>query len=293
LPVIEINQLSKSYGHIEALRSVSLAVERGEIFGLLGPNGAGKTTLMRMLTGASRPTSGGVKILDQDPRRNPAAARSKIGHMPQAPALYEDLSPRENIRFFGRAHGLANLEQRIDELLDFSKLRAREHDAVYTFSGGMKQRVSLACALVHRPPVLMLDEPTAGVDPRLRAEFWNHFRELASGGVTLLISTHLMDEALRCDRLAILSEGSLLACDTPKNLLARGRSRVHIWKPEETVTEIPENYSEALPRLLRADGLDPAIAKIEIERDTLEQIVLSLADKRPSSDNSGNKGHNA
>jgi ABC-2 type transport system ATP-binding protein len=278
--VIQIDQLSKTYGHINALRSVSLTVNQGEIFGLLGPNGAGKTTLMRMLTGSSRPTSGGVKVLDLDPVRDSAAVRRSIGYMPQAPALYEDLSPRDNIRFFGRAHDLANLDRRIDELLDFSNLRARERDAVYTFSGGMKQRVSLACALVHRPPVLMLDEPTAGVDPRLRAEFWNHFRDLARSGATLLISTHLMDEALSCDRLAILMDAGLIACDTPKNLLERGRSHIHIWRDKETVTDVTENYAEALPRLLRTHGLDPAVTRIEIERDTLEQIILSMTEKR-------------
>lgn len=284
MPVIELNELSKRYDKIDALRSVSLSVEQGEIFGLLGPNGAGKTTMMRMLTGSSRPTSGGINILGLDPRRDPAGVRRNIGYMPQAPALYEDLTPRDNIRFFGRAHKLANLESRIDELLDFSKLRTRERDYVFTFSGGMKQRVSLACALVHRPPVLMLDEPTAGVDPRLRAEFWNHFRELARGGATLLISTHLMDEALACDRLAILSEGGLLACDTPRNLLARGRTHVHVWRDREIVTELSENYSEALPKLLQTHGLDPAVTRIEIERDTLEQIVLSLIEQRKTSD---------
>ncbi len=224
-------------------------------------------------------------MLDLDPVGDAAAVRRSIGYMPQAPALYEDLTPRDNIRFFGRAHDLDNLDQRIDQLLDFSNLRARERDAVYTFSGGMKQRVSLACALVHRPPVLMLDEPTAGVDPRLRAEFWNHFRDLARGGATLLISTHLMDEALRCDRLAILMDGALLACDTPKNLLERGRSHIHIWRRSasndvETVTDVTENYAEALPQLLRKHGLDPAVTRIEIERDTLEQIILSLTEPR-------------
>jgi ABC-type multidrug transport system ATPase subunit len=122
----------------------------------------------------------------------------------------------------------------------------------------------------------MLDEPTAGVDPRLRAEFWGHFRELAAGGATLLVSTHHMDEALFCDRLAILLDGGLLACDTPRSLLERGRTHIHIWRGAETVAETHENYSEVLPQLLRKYGLDPAITKIEIERDTLEQIVLSL-----------------
>jgi ABC-2 type transport system ATP-binding protein len=282
--VIELRQLAKRYGRIDALRSVTLSVGAGEIFGLLGPNGAGKTTLIRLLTGSTRPSAGQVNVLGLDPVRDSQSVRRQIGYMPQAPALYEDLSPRDNIRFFSRAHKLENLEQRIDQLLDFSNLRSRERDPVYTFSGGMKQRVSLACALVHRPQVLMLDEPTAGVDPRLRAEFWNHFRELARAGVTLLISTHQMDEALYCDRLAILRDGGLLACDTPRNLLHRGSSRIHIGRDagaanSDTVTETHENYSEFLPQLLRGYGLDPAITRIEIERDTLEQIVLSLIEK--------------
>jgi ABC-2 type transport system ATP-binding protein len=284
--VIELHQLAKRYGRIDALRSVTLSVGAGEIFGLLGPNGAGKTTLIRLLTGSTRPSAGDVSVLGLDPVRDSQSVRRQIGYMPQAPALYEDLSPRDNIRFFSRAHKLPNVEQRIDELLNLSNLRSRERDPVYTFSGGMKQRVSLACALVHEPRVLMLDEPTAGVDPRLRAEFWNHFRELARSGVTLLISTHQMDEALYCDRLAILRDGGVLACDTPRNLLHRGRTRIHIERGGaggNTVTETHENYSEFLPQLLRGYGLDPAVTKIEIERDTLEQIVLALIEKAGAS----------
>ena len=150
-PVIELHQLAKRYGRIDALRSVTLSVGAGEIFGLLGPNGAGKTTLIRLLTGSTRPSAGDVKVLGLDPVRDSQSVRRQIGYMPQAPALYEDLSPRDNIRFFSRAHKLENLEQRIDQVLDLSNLRSRERDPVYTFSGGMKQRVSLACALVHRP----------------------------------------------------------------------------------------------------------------------------------------------
>src|SRR6185369_17227201 len=167
-------------------------------------------------------------------------------YMPQAPALYEDLSPRDNLRFFGRAHAIDDMEARVDELLDFSNLRARERDPVFTFSGGMKQRVSLACALMHKPRVLLLDEPTAGVDPRLRADFWKYFRDLARLGATLVISTHQMDEALLCDRVAVLNDGKILACDTPKNLLDRGHTRVRISRGAEAVTESVENYSESL-----------------------------------------------
>ncbi|HLW76565.1 MAG TPA: ABC transporter ATP-binding protein [Bryobacteraceae bacterium] len=282
--IVELDRLAKRYGRIDALRSVTLSLEAGEIFGLLGPNGAGKTTLIRMLTGSSRPTGGAVSVFGVDPIRDAARVRRDLGYMPQAPALYEDLSPRDNIRFFGRAHNPPNLEKRIDELLDFSKLRARERDPVYTFSGGMKQRVSLACALVHQPRLVLLDEPTAGVDPRLRAEFWNHFRELARAGATLLVSTHQMDEALYCDRLAILCDGELLACDTPKNLLQRGRTRIHVWRgssnANESITETEEIYSQALPRVLQQYGLDASVTRIEVERDYLEQIVLKMIQSR-------------
>jgi ABC-type multidrug transport system ATPase subunit len=286
VPVIDLDQLAKHYGRIHALQSVTLAVNEGEIFGLLGPNGAGKTTLIRLLTGSTRASGGSVRVLGLDPLRDAPAVRRQLGYMPQAPALYEDLSPRDNIRFFARAHDLANMEGRIDELLDFSKLRERERDPVHTFSGGMKQRVSLACALAHRPRLLLLDEPTAGVDPRLRAEFWNHFRDLARGGAGLLISTHHMDEALLCDRLAILSDGRVLACGTPRELLDRGHTRVHIWRgSEESIIETRENYAESLPQLLQPCGLDHSVTKLEIERDTLEQIVLRLIDEKPEGPN--------
>jgi len=273
---VELDHAGKRYGHIQALRSVDLTVRAGEIFGLLGANGAGKTTLIRLLTGSTLPTSGSAKVLGRAPR----SVRSQIGYMPQAPALYEDLSPRDNLRFFGRAHSIRALESRVDELLDLSKLRERENDAVYAFSGGMKQRVSLACALVHRPRVLLLDEPTAGVDPRLRAEFWKYFRALAGDGATLLISTHQMDEALLCDRLAVLSEGAVLACDTPREILHRGRATVRVWRGAEVQTATVENYRESLPGVLRRYNLDPSVTRIEIEQDTLDNVILRLIEAR-------------
>ncbi len=249
MPVIDLDRLAKHYGRIHALRAVTMTVNEGEIFGLLGPNGAGKTTLIRLLTGSTRATGGSVRVLGLDPLRDARAVRRQLGYMPQAPALYEDLSPRDNIRFFARAHDLPSIETRIVELLVFSKLRERERDPVHTFSGGMKQRVSLACALAHRPRLLLLDEPTAGVDPRLRAEFWNHFRDLARGGAGLLISTHHMDEALLCDRLAILSDGRVLACGTPRELLDRGHTRIHIWRGSSEIRSA--ETQETTPRPCR------------------------------------------
>jgi ABC-2 type transport system ATP-binding protein len=269
---VELDSVSKRYGRIEALRSATLSIQPREVFGLLGPNGAGKTTLIRLLTGSTRPTSGSVRVLGVEPR----LARSKIGYMPQAPALYEDLSPRENLAFFGGAHPIPKFSARVAELLAFSDLTARADDPVYQFSGGMKQRVSLACALLHRPQVLLLDEPTAGVELRLRAEFWSYFRESAAGGASLLITTHQMDEALFCDRLAILNAGAVIACDTPKNLLARGRAAVRVWRAGECSTVQVANYAETLPAMLHHYGLDPSITRIEVEHDSLETVVRGL-----------------
>lgn len=221
--VVVIQSLEKRYGRAHALRGLDLTVRGGEIFGLLGPNGAGKSTLIKTLIGSARPTSGTVRVLGLDPHRDARALRPQLGYMPQAPALYDDLSARDNVRFFARAHGVDGLDQRVDGVLSLIGLADRAHDAVYTFSGGMKQRVSLACALVHEPAILLLDEPTAGVDFKLRVAFWDYFRDLARRGSTIFVSTHQMDEALHCDRLAIIREGTLLACEPPTDLLRRGQ----------------------------------------------------------------------
>ncbi|GIV95632.1 MAG: hypothetical protein KatS3mg057_0289 [Herpetosiphonaceae bacterium] len=277
---ISVSGLRKLYGRFEALKDVSLTVERGEIFGLLGANGAGKSTLIKVLVGSLKPSAGSVQVLGLDPIKQAQLLRRQIGYMPQVPALYEDLSPRDNVRFFGKAHGLANLERRIDEVLEFVNLRSRERDPVYSFSGGMKQRVSLACALIHAPRLLLLDEPSAGVDPKLREAFWQHFRELAANGVTLLVSTHQMDEAFHCDRVAIMRDGLFLACDTPKNLMRRGRAQISIWRGAEVDRHAVTNYAEQLPGILRRYNLDPSITRVEIEEDTLEAIVLDMINVR-------------
>jgi ABC-2 type transport system ATP-binding protein len=273
---IEIDGLRKRYGKQEALKGVSLQVARGEIFGLLGANGAGKSTLIKILVGAARYDAGNASVLGLNPAKQAHSLRPQIGYMPQSPALYEDLSARDNVRFFGRVHNIHNLEARIDEVLEFINLRQRENDAVYGFSGGMKQRVSLACALVHQPKLLLLDEPTAGVDPKLREAFWVHFRELAAQGVTILVSTHQMDEVLHCDRAAVMREGVMLACDTPRGLLSRGSAHIKIWNGTQQFDETVANYPEQLPKLLQRFQLDPTISRIEITEDTLEDIVLSL-----------------
>ncbi len=277
---IVVDDLRKRYGKIEALRGVSLSIPRGEIFGLLGANGAGKTTLIKSLIGSLRPNGGSARVLGLDPLTQKAALRRQIGYMPQTPVLYDDLSARDNIRFFGRAHRMPHLEQEISTVLDFTGLREREHSPVHQFSGGMKQRLSLACTLVHQPRVLLLDEPTTGVDPKLREAFWAYFHKLAGEGVTLVISTHQMDEALFCDRLAVMRDGLILACDTPRDLLRCGRTTVRVTHGGAVESETLSNGPEALPAFLRRYHLDESVSRIEIEEDTLETVVLALINAR-------------
>jgi ABC-2 type transport system ATP-binding protein len=280
-PAIVIENIKRLYGRIVALTGVDMQVEKGAIFGLLGPNGAGKTTLIKVLVGSTRPNQGQVRVLGLNPFKEAQKLRGLIGYMPQTPALYEDLSARDNIHFFGAAHHLPDLDQQVNRVLDFSGLSGRAGDAVSGFSGGMKQRVSLACALVHQPRALFLDEPTAGVDPKLKEAFWQHFRELAAQGVTLFISTHLMDEALLCDRLAIMRDGGVLVCDTPKNIMLRGNTTVKVWRGDKLEQHSITEYPTQLPSILQKYGLDPSITRLELEQDTLETIMLRLINDNP------------
>jgi len=206
--VVEALELHKHFGPIRAVDGLSLSVQAGEVYGLLGPNGSGKTTLMRLLVGLLKPTSGTVTVLGQ---AMPAKAiLAQVGYVTQASALYEDLTVRENVTFFGELCGGAPRD-RVDEVIALVDLADRAGSLVRTLSGGMRQRTSLACALVHRPRLLLLDEPTVGIDPQLRVAFWSYFRRLAAAGATLIISSHVMDEAERCDRLAFFRQGKLLA----------------------------------------------------------------------------------
>ena len=275
-PAITSNELHKRYGHIHALKGVGLEIAPGQIFGLIGANGAGKSTFIRLLVGASRPTSGYLRVLDLDPLRDAAKLRQQIGYMPQSPALYEDLSAAENVRFFGQAHRLDKLKLRVAEALEFVELSERADDPVSTLSGGMRQRVSLACAVVHQPTLLLLDEPTAGVDLKLRSAFWRHFSALADQGTTILVSTHQMDEAVHCHKLAIISEGRIIANETPQSLLQRGRTQVRLWAKGQPVQAEFQHYPSELPAWLRTYGLDEAVERIELEASTMEAIVLEM-----------------
>ncbi len=218
---IDADSVVRRFGPVVALDHLTLQVPRGCTFGLIGPNGAGKTTFIRLVVGLDRPDAGSVRVLGHA-MPAPSVAPS-IGYMPQADSLYVDLTARENLTFSGSVYGLKGprLRRRIDEVLALVGLEDVADRVVETMSGGMRRRLSLAVALVHEPELLVLDEPTVGVDPELRLVFWDHFARLAAEGRTVLISTHHLDEARRCQYLALLRAGQALAAGTPQELLAR------------------------------------------------------------------------
>src|SRR5712692_298431 len=213
---VDVEGVQKKFGGIRALDGVTLRVRTGEIYGLLGPNGAGKTTLIRAIVGLIAPEAGTVTVLG---RRMPDVDNLRnVGYMTQAAALYPGLSVEENVKFFAAVYGA---DGGVAEALKLVELYDRRASVVATLSGGMRQRCSLACALVHKPKLLLLDEPTVGVDPQLRVQLWGDFRRLADGGTTIIVSSHVMDEAERCQRLGLIQYGKLLAEGTPNEVRAR------------------------------------------------------------------------
>jgi ABC-2 type transport system ATP-binding protein len=213
--VIEARGLVKAFGPIRAVDGIDLALPPGRIYGLLGPNGSGKTTLIRLVVGLARPTQGTVRVLGTPVPSRELLAR--IGYMTQSDGIYPELSVWENIRFFAALYGQTDRD-RLVETLALVELDGRLDSTVLELSGGMRRRLSLACALAHRPPLVVLDEPTVGVDPALRAQFWAHFRSLAAAGATLLVSSHVMDEADRCDELLFIRSGRVIASGTGAQL---------------------------------------------------------------------------
>jgi len=217
---VEVDKASFSYNNIKAIDELTLQVPSGISFGLLGPNGAGKTTLIRLLVGLLKPKSGSVRILGKTPSRKIAHL---IGYMPQLHSLYTELSIIQNVDFFARVYQLTDKHQRarrVEEVIKLVDLWQRRKDSVLKLSGGMRQRVSLACAIVHNPPLLFLDEPTVGLDPELRVTFWEHFADLTRQGTTLIISSHTMDDAAHCQKLAFLRLGRVIALGAPAELRA-------------------------------------------------------------------------
>jgi len=217
---IALAGVTKRYGTTEALQTVTFDVWRGEMFGLIGSDGAGKTTAIRLMCGLLRADGGTVRVLGHDPVREHRAVTEKVGYLSQRFSLYGDLSIDENIAFFAEIHGMRDYRPRRDQLLEMTQLTPFRTRLADRLSGGMKQKLALACTLVHEPELILLDEPTTGVDPVSRREFWKLLSEFLAHGITIVMSTPYLDEAERCSRVALLHGGQVLACDEPSRLRA-------------------------------------------------------------------------
>lgn len=224
---ISVKNLKKKFGGFTAVNGISFDIPKGKIFGLLGPNGSGKSTTIRMICGVLRPTSGEGKVLGYDLVRDTERIKQSIGYMSQKFSLYEDLTVEENLDFYGNIYLMPKeqLEERKKQLIEMANLRGKEKSLAGTLSGGWKQRLALGCALIHSPSLLVLDEPTAGVDPVSRREFWKSITQLAGSGITVLVTTHYMDEASICDIIGFIYNGDLITIDTPQELYNRHNTR--------------------------------------------------------------------
>lgn len=216
--IVQISNITKKFGQLTAVNDVSFSIQKGEIFGLLGPNGSGKSTTIRMLCGVLTPTAGSGQIFGYDLHKETESIKKNIGYMSQQFSLYADLNVEENLSFYGEIFGLKKsvIKERSIKLIQMADLTGKEKALTGTLSGGQKQRLALSCALIHNPQLLVLDEPTAGVDPVSRRNFWKTIIQLADTGVTILVTTHYMDEAIVCDRIAFIYNGKLISIDTPE-----------------------------------------------------------------------------
>ncbi|MBS0195678.1 MAG: ABC transporter ATP-binding protein [Planctomycetes bacterium] len=279
--MLRLTQLRKSFGALTAVDSLSLEVRRGEVFGLLGPNGAGKSTTIGMAVGLIAPDSGTVE-LEGVGAPTDAAVRKHLGVAPQSLALYDDLSGEENLKFFGRVYGLAStvLRDRTSAVLEMVGLSPRRKDRVGGYSGGMKRRLNLAVALMHDPPMLLLDEPTAGVDPQSRNNILDLVRQLAGQGRTIIYTTHYMEEASRlCDRVGIIDRGRLLAMGTVSELVAShgGKSVVAVTREGQGEERIETDDPVREIAHVFAAG---TVQGVRIDRPDLESVFLSLTGRR-------------
>ena len=313
--ILETKNLVKKYGDLTAVDDVSLAVHKGEILGLLGPNGAGKTTIISMITGLFKPTSGSIAVDGLDAQKDAYAVKAKLGLVPQELALYPTLSARDNLAFFGSIYGLKGkeLRQRVDAMLEMVQLTERADKPIDTYSGGMKRRINIAAGLLHDPLVLLLDEPTVGVDPQSRNAIFEAVEALNRAGMTVIYTTHYMEEAQRlCHRVAIIDKGQIIALDTPTALvgsLGGGILALGLEDPDagaglgrvqtviDRVNELPSvqstvqedgqikvethHFQEALMDILEiTNQLDVRITSMEKWEPNLESVFLHLTGKK-------------
>ena len=297
-PVISVENLTRRFGDFVAVDHINFEVQAGEIVGYLGPNGSGKTTTIRMLLGLLKPSDGKATVLGYDVFKQSEEIRARVGYMSQKFAIYDDLTTLENLTFYGGVYGI-NDKARILHTLELVGLKGHENTLTRDMSTGWRQRLSLGIALVHEPKLLFLDEPTSGVDPTARRAFWDLIYELAEGGVTILVTTHYMDEAEYCERVAVMRDGKLLAMDTPTNLkksiitgdvwevyahpLERGLEILSAMDGVDRVGLAGDHLrvisqrveKDAMQSLLSGKGI--SVEKIEKGEPTLEDVFLSLA----------------
>lgn len=302
-PAIRLTGLTKRFGSFTAVDAIDLEVRRGEIFGFLGPNGSGKTTTIRMLCGVIAPTSGGATVLGHDAVRDPEAVRRRIGYMSQKFSLFEDLTVEENLRFYAGVYDLdaEQFAERRSYILQMADLVGRENELTANLSVGWKQRLALGCATIHKPELIFLDEPTSGVDPTARRHFWELLYELAESGVTLFVTTHYMDEAAHCSRLAFIYEGGIAALGTPseiRGLMSDTVLEVDAKDPDaamiafEAVSDVLEAYmsgallhvnagaasAQAIVEYLESTGV--VVNGVEMVSPSIEDVFVHLVTRK-------------
>ncbi|MBU1052998.1 MAG: ABC transporter ATP-binding protein [Proteobacteria bacterium] len=295
LPIISIKNFSKSYGKTKAVANLNIDIEKGELFGLIGPDGAGKTTTIRALVTLIAPDTGEIYVNNLDVSKDIRKIRSITGYMPQRFSLYPDLSVNQNLNFFAKLFEVPKKEiaERKKRLFQFSNLEPFAKRLAGQLSGGMKQKLALSCTLIHDPVVLILDEPTTGVDPVSRNEFWIILKELKNEGVTILVSTPYMDEALKCDRIAIMHEGVILACGNPETLTSRIDNNIYKLSGTDLISNIDpiakitgiisvQSFGDSLhltfPKNISAEKINEDIKDILKQNFDLTQIEPSVED---------------
>jgi ABC-2 type transport system ATP-binding protein len=307
MKIIQIKGLRKSFGSIQAIKGIDIEIDKGEFFGLLGPNGAGKTTTINILSTVMKPDGGAVSINSFDLGKEPEKCKQSIGIVPQELALYEELSARENLVFWGGLYGLSKntAKERAEELLKLFELDDRKNSLIKTFSGGMKRRINIAAAMIHRPEVLLMDEPTVGVDPQSRNKIYDVLAEFSNQGITIIYTTHYMDEVEKlCNRIGIIDHGEIIARGTLDELRkitgSSQRIVIHYEKngnqhltnlkeefgdkiiiEDDRIIFTAENTSRELPLLIkRCTENCKALTHIEVEKSSLEQIFLTLTGRK-------------
>jgi ABC-2 type transport system ATP-binding protein len=274
-PIIHIDDLKKNYDNVDAVRGITFDVYEGEMFGLVGPDGAGKTTTIRILCGLSPETSGKCTLLGKSHHEDKKYIQNQIGYLSQKFSLYGDLTIDENIEFAAVIHNVYNFGDRRDELLDFTRLKPFGDRLADNLSGGMRQKLALACSLIHRPKILFLDEPTTGVDPVSRRDFWKILSSLQQEGLTILLTTPYLDEAERCNRVALMNKGEIIALDTPQNIKAQ---------LDKDIMEVVCSPSRTAYKVLRAlgkyevqmfgDRLNIVVPDYKNESTSIKQILI-------------------